>query len=51
MQTGKLKTGYWADLSVLDIDSFNLEGSDPEKILQGNIVMTVVNGKIVYLGP
>jgi predicted amidohydrolase YtcJ len=51
MQTGKLKTGYWADLSVFDIDPFNLASSDPAKILQGNIVMTVVNGKIVYLAP
>lgn len=47
-QTGILKKGYWADITVLDIDPFKLATTEPSKILGGKVVMTVVNGEIKY---
>ena len=47
-QTGVLIKGYWADLTVMNIDPFQLAGSAPGQILNGEIVLTMVNGKIVY---
>jgi predicted amidohydrolase YtcJ len=47
-QTGVLKKGYWADLTVMNIDPFELAGSKPAELLNGQIVLTMINGKIVY---
>ncbi|MBL4672488.1 MAG: amidohydrolase [Arenicella sp.] len=47
-QTGLLKPGYWADLSIIDIDPFQLATSSPAKILEGKVLMTIVNGKVIY---
>jgi len=47
-QTGMIKKGYWADLTVMDIDPFKLASTAPELILKGNISMTMVNGKVIY---
>jgi predicted amidohydrolase YtcJ len=47
-QTGILRAGYWADLTVMNIDPFDLSGSSAEKLLDGKIRMTIVNGQIVY---
>ncbi len=47
-QTGVIKKGRWADLTVMDIDPFLLATESPGDILNGRILMTVVNGKIVY---
>ena len=49
-QTGVLKKGYWADLTVMNIDPFQLAASAPGQILNGEIVLTMVNGKVVYNG-
>lgn len=46
--TGTLAVGKWADLTVIDIDPFALARVAPEKILDGNILMTWVNGQPVY---
>ena len=46
--TGTLAVGKWADLTVMDIDPFALARTTPEKILNGNILMTWVNGKPIY---
>lgn len=45
--TGVIREGLWADLTVMDIDPFVLSETNPGAILSGNIVMTVVDGKIV----
>lgn len=45
--TGKIREGLWADLTVMDVDPFVLSETNPDEILNGNIVMTVVNGKVV----
>jgi predicted amidohydrolase YtcJ len=47
-ETGIIAKGRWADLTVMDIDPFALAGTTPERILAGRIVLTVVNGRIVY---
>lgn len=47
-ETGMVAKGRWADLTVMDIDPFALAAKAPEKILGGKIVLTVVNGKVVY---
>jgi predicted amidohydrolase YtcJ len=47
-QTGKLKAGFWADLAIIDIDPFQLATSSPAKILDGKVLMTIVNGSIIY---
>ncbi len=47
-QTGIIEKGRWADLTVMDIDPFLLATESPGDILNGRILMTVVNGKIVF---
>lgn len=47
-ETGKIKAGRWADLTVMDIDPFVLSDESPGDILNGRILMTIVNGKIIY---
>jgi predicted amidohydrolase YtcJ len=47
-QTGQIAPGRWADLTVLSIDPLNVAESDPDALLEGNVIMTVVNGRIVY---
>jgi hypothetical protein len=47
-ETGVLAQGRWADLTVMDIDPFQLSETDPGAILDGNILMTVVAGKPVF---
>ncbi|MDJ0766022.1 MAG: amidohydrolase [Myxococcota bacterium] len=47
-RTGTLATGKWADITVMDIDPFQVGDKEPGKLLDGNIVMTIVNGRIVH---
>ena len=47
-ETGIIAPGRWADITVMDIDPFTLARSDPAKLLDGEIVMTIVDGRIVY---
>ena len=47
-ETGTIAVGRWADLTVMDIDPFVLANNDPAKILQGRILMTIVDGKVVF---
>lgn len=46
--TGIIEQGRWADLSVIDIDPFVLAEEGPSDILNGRILMTIVNGEVVY---
>lgn len=46
--TGILKAGYWAYMTVLDIDPFQLAETNPAGLLDGKVLMTVVAGKIVF---
>ena len=45
---GTIEPGKWADFTVLEIDPFVLAESDPAAILKGRVLMTVVQGRIVY---
>ena len=47
-ETGIIAPGRWADLTVMDIDPFALAKDRPGDILNGRIMMTVVNGEVVY---
>lgn len=47
-KTGIIDAGRWADLTVMDIDPFILAVESPGDILSGRILMTIVNGKVVY---
>ena len=46
--TGVIEAGRWADLTVMDIDPFSLESEDPGRILDGEIMATIVEGRIVH---
>ncbi len=49
-ETGIIEKGRWADLTVMDIDPFVLADESPNDILNGRILMTIADGKIVYEG-
>lgn len=46
--TGILEAGRWADLTVMDVDPFTLASENPGGILDGEIVATIVQGRVVY---
>ena len=46
--TGIIAPGRWADLTVMDIDPFAVAVRNPSGLLGGKIVLTIVDGKIVY---
>ena len=46
--TGIIAAGRWADITVMDIDPFVLASDNPAAILSGQIIMTIVNGDVVY---
>ncbi|HEY5642210.1 MAG TPA: amidohydrolase [Woeseiaceae bacterium] len=47
-ETGIIAAGRWADLTVMDIDPLVLAEDGPFDILEGRILMTIVNGNVVY---
>lgn len=47
-ETGIFDVGRWADLTVMDTDPFTLSETDPGKLLNGEIVLTIVDGEIIY---
>ena len=46
--TGIIDVGRWADLTVMDVDPFVLADEVPADMLQGRILMTIVDGNVVY---
>jgi predicted amidohydrolase YtcJ len=46
--TGMLVANRRADLTVVDIDPLQVGEKEPEKLLRGRVVMTVVGGKVAY---
>ena len=46
--TGTIEKGKWADLTFMDIDILNIGNTNPNGILDGRILKTIVKGKIVY---
>jgi len=47
-ETGVIDVGRWADITVMDVDPFVLADDSPSDILHGRILMTIVDGHIVY---
>ena len=47
-ESGIIAPGRWADLTVMDIDPFTAADQSPGRLLDGKIVMTIVDGNIVY---
>ena len=47
-ETGVIEPGRWADLTVMDIDPFVVADQRPGRILGGQIIMTIVDGEVVY---
>ncbi|MGD8330976.1 MAG: amidohydrolase [Acidobacteriota bacterium] len=45
---GRLAVGLWADMTVLDIDPLAVGSTDPDALLRGHILMTIVDGRVVY---
>ena len=48
--TGQLAAGRLADLTALSVDPLTLGASDPAKLLDGRVRLTVVNGRVAYDG-
>lgn len=46
--TGTIEPGKWGDLTVLSIDPLNVGTSDPHALLDGEVLMTIVEGEVVY---
>jgi len=46
--TGIIEVGRWADLTVMDLDPFVLADESPSDILNGRILMTIVDGNVIY---
>jgi predicted amidohydrolase YtcJ len=49
--TGVVAPGRWADLTVVTVDPFVLGVENPAGLLEGEVVATVVNGRVVYRRP
>ena len=47
-ETGIIESGRWADLTVMNIDPFVLTDDSPGDLLNGQILMTIVDGDVVY---
>lgn len=45
---GTLESGKLADITIIDIDLLNVGLTDPDKLWDGKIMMTMVGGKVVY---
>ena len=46
--TGIIAPGRWADVTIIDIDPFVVVDTNPDALLDGRVLMTVVAGKIVH---
>ncbi len=47
-RTGVLAPGRWADITVMDIDPLETAEKNPERLLEGKILLTIVSGRPVY---
>jgi len=46
--TGTIEKGKWADFTFMDIDVLNLGNTNPNQLLNGKILKTMVNGNVVF---
>lgn len=47
-ETGVIQPGQWADITVIDVDPFVLGFTEPERLLEGEVVLTIVAGDVVF---
>ena len=45
---GQISPGFAADLTIMNLDPLNASVQQPAKLFDGQIVMTLVNGKVVF---
>ncbi len=50
-RAGVIRPGMWADLTVLDLDPFQVGSSEPARLLEGRVLATVVEGEVVFRAP
>ncbi|PYQ14066.1 MAG: amidohydrolase [Acidobacteria bacterium] len=48
-ESGVLAPGRWADITVMDIDPLVVGATDPDRLLHGSILATIVAGKVAYV--
>lgn len=48
--TGSLEAGKWADVTVLSIDPFKVVEAAPARLMEGEVLMTIVSGAVVFDG-
>ena len=46
--TGTIEPGKWGDLTVLSVDPLNVGTSDPHALLEGEVLMAIVDGEVVF---
>ena len=49
LTTGTLAPGNWADITVMDIDPLVVGEKEPEKLLDGEILITIVGGQPAFM--
>jgi predicted amidohydrolase YtcJ len=47
-ERGALIPGLWADITVMNIDPLVVGHTDPDRLAEGRILLTIVGGRIVY---
>ncbi len=47
-QTGIVREGMWADLTVLDLDPFVVGSTDPGALLEGRVLGTISRGELLF---
>jgi len=50
-EAGALEVGRWADITVMDVGPLRLGISEPDRLLDGSILLTIVAGEVVYDRP
>jgi predicted amidohydrolase YtcJ len=47
-RSGVLREGMWGDLTVMDLDPFQVGSQRPEELLSGRILATIVAGRVIH---
>ena len=47
-ETGVLAPGKWADVTVMDVDPLQIGRTEPGRLLEGEILVTIVAGSVVF---
>jgi len=47
-QTGLIRNGMWADLTVMDLDPFVVGSNNPGALLDGRVLGTISRGKVLF---